>query len=134
MVVHPAVFSISCNSIVTITTLLYSSSRGIPLESRYTYTGGSGVFRDCKTNVVSPRYYCSGFRTIVGEAGMMQSIMRDGPIVATMTVFEDFFHYKNGIYSRTFGNRIGAHIVKIVGWSERSNGNKYWIVFVAFLC
>jgi len=31
-------------------------------------------------------------------------------------VYEDFMHYKNGIYEKIHGNRLGGHAVKIVGW------------------
>lgn len=46
-----------------------------------------------------------------------------------MTVHQDFFHYKDGIYRRSrFGNNElkGLHSVRIVGWGEE-NGDKYWV-------
>jgi hypothetical protein len=46
-----------------------------------------------------------------------------------MTVYQDFFHYRDGIYSRSgygYDQYQGLHSVRIVGWGE-SRGEKYWV-------
>ena len=55
------------------------------------------------------------------------AIMTDGPIQAGFTVYEDFMHYKGGIYKYTSGSALGGHAVKIVGWGNE-DGTDYWIV------
>ncbi|PIO71035.1 papain family cysteine protease [Teladorsagia circumcincta] len=71
--------------------------------------------------------------------------MQNGPVVAGFDVYEDFSHYKSGIYKeesteRTFmtlalqhtaGRLTGGHAVKVIGWGEETIGNEtipYWIV------
>uniref|UniRef100_A0A1E1WH51 SMB domain-containing protein n=1 Tax=Pectinophora gossypiella TaxID=13191 RepID=A0A1E1WH51_PECGO len=73
---------------------------------------------------VSPPY------RIVREKDIMWEIMESGPVQAVMTVYQDFFHYRDGIYRHTrHGNLIesGLHSVKIIGWGEE-RGDRYWTV------
>ncbi|PIO58879.1 papain family cysteine protease, partial [Teladorsagia circumcincta] len=62
---------------------------------------------------------------------IQRDIMKNGPVVATYFVYQDFFYYKSGIYRHTAGIRKGAHAVKIIGWGEEKTGNEtipYWII------
>ncbi|CAG9131612.1 unnamed protein product [Plutella xylostella] len=64
------------------------------------------------------------------EEDIMYDIMESGPVQAILTVHQDFFHYRDGIYRRShYGdNKLqGLHAVRIVGWGE-DQGDKYWIV------
>ncbi|MCL1792027.1 MAG: C1 family peptidase [Peptococcaceae bacterium] len=47
-----------------------------------------------------------------------------GPCVATLKVYEDFYHYGGDIYNHVSGDYEGYHAVLVVGYSERG---KYWI-------
>lgn len=49
----------------------------------------------------------------------------NGPLVATMNVYEDLMFYKEGIYSHVTGKFLGGHAVTIVGYDDASNA---WIV------
>ena len=57
---------------------------------------------------------------------MAREIAAYGPIVATMTVFEDLLNYTGGVYRHTSGAPAGAHAVKIIGWG--SEPEPYWLV------
>ncbi|KAL0812085.1 hypothetical protein ABMA28_009470 [Loxostege sticticalis] len=64
------------------------------------------------------------------EKDIMYDIMQSGPVHAIMTVHQDFFHYRDGVYRRSHhgSNEMkGFHSVRIVGWGEE-RGEKYWIV------
>lgn len=64
------------------------------------------------------------------EADIMAEIYHSGPVQATMRVYRDFFSYSGGIYRQTAANRgspTGFHSVKLVGWGEEHNGDKYWV-------
>lgn len=41
-----------------------------------------------------------------------------GPLVTTMTVYEDFMVYKSGVYKHVTGNSLGGHAVSIVGYDD----------------
>lgn len=41
-----------------------------------------------------------------------------GPLVTTMTVYEDFMVYKSGVYKHVTGNSMGGHAVSIVGYDD----------------
>lgn len=55
-------------------------------------------------------------------------IVKYGPVSASLTVYEDFFNYKSGIYYHTVGSEVGKHEVKLIGWGT-SNKLKlpYWL-------
>jgi hypothetical protein len=48
-----------------------------------------------------------------------------GPVLTTMTVYEDFFHYGSGVYHYVTGRPVGGHAVSIVGWND---DERSWIV------
>merc|ERR1712188_219463 len=58
---------------------------------------------------------------------IQQEIMNNGPVEGTFTVYEDFLHYRSGVYSHTSGQALGGHAIKILGWGV-DNGTPYWIV------
>lgn len=50
-----------------------------------------------------------------------------------MTVHQDFFHYRDGVYKhlRAGDQRIsGLHSVRVVGWGE-DRGEKYWVSLIS---
>jgi len=63
-----------------------------------------------------------------GEQGIMQEIFTNGPVETAFTVYQDFLSYKNGVYQYTWGDELGGHAVKIIGWGVTSQGVKYWTV------
>ncbi|KAK7584068.1 hypothetical protein V9T40_005031 [Parthenolecanium corni] len=56
----------------------------------------------------------------------MRDIYNNGPVIATVKVYEDFMYYRSGIYQYTTGEQLGGHAVKIIGWGVE-NGVKYWL-------
>ena len=64
---------------------------------------------------------------VSGEDKIMQEILNNGPVEATITVYEDFLTYKKGIYKHVYGNSQGGHAIKIIGWGVEK-GTKYWLV------
>jgi cathepsin B len=60
-------------------------------------------------------------------AQIQMEIFKNGPIVAVYAVYEDFLHYKTGVYVQTTGMYIGGHAVKVIGWGNE-NGLDYWLV------
>ena len=62
----------------------------------------------------------------MNESQIMYDIMTNGPVEAGYWVFEDFIHYKSGVYVHKQGECVGGHAIRILGWGEE-NGLKYWL-------
>ncbi|VDM76194.1 unnamed protein product [Strongylus vulgaris] len=60
------------------------------------------------------------------EKTIRKDIMRNGPVEATLEIYEDFKYYKHGIYRHSADTIIGSQSVKILGWGVE-NGTDYWI-------
>uniref|UniRef100_A0A7I4XTT3 Pept_C1 domain-containing protein n=1 Tax=Haemonchus contortus TaxID=6289 RepID=A0A7I4XTT3_HAECO len=58
---------------------------------------------------------------------IQRDIMENGPVVASFKVYEDFRHYKSGIYKHIAGQLQGYHAVKMIGWGKE-NGTDYWLI------
>jgi len=58
---------------------------------------------------------------------IMTDLVANGPVEAAFTVYEDFVHYKNGVYKHTSGGVLGGHAVAIIGYGTLSN-QPYWLV------
>ncbi|KIH67674.1 papain family cysteine protease [Ancylostoma duodenale] len=61
------------------------------------------------------------------ETAIRQEIFQNGPVATIFIVYEDFIHYKKGIYVQKWGQQTGSHAVRIIGWGEEG-GLKYWLV------
>lgn len=68
----------------------------------------------------------SAYKVIANEAMIMQEIMTYGPVEAGFMVYEDFPHYKSGVYRHVTGSMVGGHAVKLIGWGVEA-GEKYWL-------
>jgi len=60
---------------------------------------------------------------------MQREIYANGPISATLLLYEDMANYESGIYEHVAGDIVGGHAMRIVGWGhdEEDNGQLYWI-------
>lgn len=54
-------------------------------------------------------------------------ILRNGPVQASVQIYEDFLNYKSGVYQHVTGKYAGGHAVRIIGWGVE-NGTDYWLV------
>lgn len=71
--------------------------------------------------------YAKEVYSIDGETKIMEEILKNGPVEAAFTVFEDFLSYKSGVYRHTSGAELGGHAVRMLGWGVE-NGEKYWLM------
>lgn len=64
------------------------------------------------------------------DQGIKREILKNGPVIAAMTIFTDFLTYQAGIYHRTDDSLKfnGQHIVKIIGWDRQADGHEFWLV------
>jgi C1A family cysteine protease len=60
-----------------------------------------------------------------GNAAKVKAALKKGPLVTTLTVYEDFMVYSSGIYKSVSKKSVGGHAVSLVGFNDEG---RYWIV------
>lgn len=107
------------------------------------HTGQSRVYPPCPAQAQTPRcyYVCpnryyetpygmdmhfSNGAETVPYVSMTTEISSNGPVTATMDLYEDFLTYKSGVYSHVSGNKLGKLSVKILGYGTE-NGKMFWL-------
>uniref|UniRef100_A0A8D9F9L2 Cathepsin B n=1 Tax=Cacopsylla melanoneura TaxID=428564 RepID=A0A8D9F9L2_9HEMI len=62
------------------------------------------------------------------EDSIKLEILNHGPVTAQITTYEDFLHYKSGVYKHTTGERFPhQHTLKLIGWGVE-NDTPYWLL------
>ena len=88
-------------------------------------------------NIEKCKLYKSEFRSVksfVGEDEIIEEILKNGPVTATIELMSDFGNYAKGIYrtSSFFNNNMNElHNVEIYGWGEEK-GTPYWLIRNSF--
>lgn len=49
-------------------------------------------------------------------------------ITFSITILQDFAHYKSGVYKHLAGEEMGGHAVKLIGWGTSDDGEDYWVI------
>ena len=107
----------------------YLKNYGTPPESCFPYQAQMGEDLPCGSscsNWQSQAYKIISWNWISNQAQDIQTFLQDGPLVAAMDVYEDFFNYNGGVYEHKSGTYAGGHAIAIVGYGYDSTGG-YWI-------
>jgi cathepsin B len=125
-----------CNGGVPLFSWWFIARTGLVTDECLPYQSGSGKnpvpcnsFKTCADGSAI-KYYKSKLSTttvLQNPTSIQTNILAYGPVEAAFSVYEDFMHYKSGIYKHTSGSLLGGHAVKIVGWGKE-NGQNYWII------
>jgi C1A family cysteine protease len=114
----------SCNGGLLIPTFIKST--GLPPEKDYPYAAENG---DCDSAAPGwkGRAYKIGSWGLVSRklAALKAALVQYGPLPTAFMVYEDFKHYKSGVYSHVSGKKLGGHAVLLVGYDDEE---KYFIV------
>nr|XP_048336814.1 cathepsin B-like protease 3 isoform X1 [Ziziphus jujuba var. spinosa] len=76
----------------------------------------------------SKHYSISAYRIKSDPHSIMAEIYKNGPVEVSFTVYEDFAHYKSGVYKHITGDVMGGHAVKLIGWGTTDAGEDYWLL------
>lgn len=85
-----------------------------------------GTCSDSTMKFTKYRAVAGSSKPLSCPAQIKEELYKNGPVQTGFIVYEDFMHYKSGVYNHTHGQQLGGHAVKIVGWGEE-NGVEYWI-------
>ena len=111
----------------------YLKTKGIVDLACSPYESGStGEDVQCKANFcqnqIERTYKIAGSTMpsiFGGSAAKVKAALAQGPLVTTLTVYEDFMVYSSGIYKSVSTKSVGGHAVSIVGYNDQE---RYWIV------
>ncbi|KAI8522474.1 hypothetical protein RHMOL_Rhmol13G0000300 [Rhododendron molle] len=76
----------------------------------------------------SKRFSVSAYRIHSDPYNIMAEVYKNGPVEVAFTVYEDFAHYKSGVYKHVTGDVLGGHAVKLIGWGTSEDGEDYWLL------
>ncbi|XP_047317939.1 cathepsin B-like protease 2 [Impatiens glandulifera] len=76
----------------------------------------------------SKHFSVSAYRVGSDPYTIMAEVYKNGPVEVSFTVYEDFAHYKSGVYKHVTGDVLGGHAVKLIGWGTSDNGEDYWLL------
>ncbi|KAK4273342.1 hypothetical protein QN277_021765 [Acacia crassicarpa] len=76
----------------------------------------------------SKHYGANAYRINSDPNDIMAEVYKNGPVEVSFTVYEDFAHYKSGVYKHITGVTLGGHAVKLIGWGTTDEGEDYWLL------
>eukprot|EP00262_Sarcandra_glabra_P008905 TRINITY_DN22845_c0_g1_i1.p1 TRINITY_DN22845_c0_g1~~TRINITY_DN22845_c0_g1_i1.p1 ORF type:complete len:354 (+),score=55.84 TRINITY_DN22845_c0_g1_i1:225-1286(+) len=76
----------------------------------------------------SKHFSVSAYRINSDPHNIMAEVYKNGPVEVSFTVYEDFAHYKSGVYKHVTGYVMGGHAVKLIGWGTTDDGEDYWLL------
>ena len=99
---------------------LKAAQNGIPTEEAYPYDPDTSE----PPGIVQPVVYVDHFSKVMNPRDMKRAIQVKGPIVAEMTIYEDFKFYRSGIYEPVSDDEVGQHTVAVIGYND---SEEYWL-------
>ena len=103
--------------------MAFARDTGIADEACYPYSPQNQPFSPC-AGWESRTTAIEGWSVTFSVAAMKEALAKGGPIVARLTLYEDFRSYSGGIYQHTHGKSSGRHAVTLVGYDDAGG---YWI-------
>ncbi|XP_077238278.1 cathepsin B-like protease 2 [Tasmannia lanceolata] len=76
----------------------------------------------------SKHFSVSAYRISSDPYDIMAEVYKNGPVEVSFTVYEDFAHYRSGVYKHITGDVLGGHAVKLIGWGTSDDGEDYWLI------
>jgi len=104
----------------------FLKSTGLPPESFYPYTALDGDCATAGAGWQKEAKKIGSWGSVSKTLAAIKTALNDyGPLPIAFYVYEDFMHYKSGIYTYTTGKKLGGHAVLLVGYND---AEQYFIV------
>jgi C1A family cysteine protease len=100
--------------------LQQAQNAGVGLEINFPYQP-----RDVACVNIPAVIKVTGWSKIATMNARKHAIASNGPVIAGMRVFSDFYSYGSGIYKQVTGSFEGLHAVAVVGYDDQEG---YWII------
>lgn len=122
-----------CNGGMLDTAWTYLTKTGVVSDECLPYVSGDGknvphcphgACADSKFQFV--KYRAENHGPLTCSAQIKKDLVKYGPVQTGFMIYEDFMHYKGGVYEHVHGDQLGGHAVKVVGWGVE-NGKEHWI-------
>jgi len=116
----------SCDPDTIPTALRFMAVEGIADEACMTYGASGGIACESACEDWPQRtWFVESWRSVPGDEGSLKRALTEGPVIAKMDLFADFFRYDGGVYT-CGGDSIdfGGHFVLLTGWDDAAGA---WI-------
>lgn len=101
----------------------YAKNKGIPDEKCFPYQDHDMNCTPCSDR--EDRLIKIGkWQELINIDQRKERLDKNGPMIACMAVYRDFFGYKDGVYRHVTGDLAGYHAISCIGYSEEE---KCWI-------
>lgn len=110
----------------------YLMSDGVISEECNTYKEKTGKCSyKCEGNGVTyKKHYCKpgSLKVMIHTDNIKRELMKHGPLMIGLTVYEDLINYYDGDYKFVSGRLVGGHAVKLMGWRTTIHGKTSWLI------
>ncbi|MDQ5986427.1 MAG: hypothetical protein CSYNP_02151 [Syntrophus sp. SKADARSKE-3] len=101
-------------------------SFGLPLESCYSYGSTDGLCGNACADWAAGVYKINDWYKVPPTVDAIKfSLYNNGPLVVILAAQTDFFYYKSGIYSHSWGTFEGYHAAVIIGYDD---AEQYFVI------
>jgi C1A family cysteine protease len=95
----------------------FAKNKGIPDEKCFPYNDHDMDCTPCSDRA-NRLIKIGKWQEIINIDQRKEWLDKNGPLVACMAVYRDFFSYKDGVYKHTTGDLAGYHAICCIGYDE----------------